>query len=376
MGRAAVVVTSVRVFLAGPLASDTLRAAVLGRAVQGHAARLADHAICADRARVGLAAAPGAEAEGLLVTLGPDEAARLGFYQTAVGLCPGTVTVAGATATAHLLAVPDAGPWQAASWAAQWGPTVAATAGDVMALWPEVPARSVAARYGMMLVHGASRVRAAAEASSGPCRRPGPDDLAVARRRQVYARFFAVEEYDLRYRRFNGEMSPQVNRAVFLSGDAVTVLPYDPVRDRVLLVEQFRMGPFARGDGQPWLLEPIAGRVDPGETPEDTARREAVEEAGLALGAVLPVANYYPTPGAKAEYLYSFVAIADLPDGVEGVFGIEGEAEDIRGHLVGFHRLMDLVASGAVSNGPLILTALWLQRERDGLRAAVSRSAP
>jgi ADP-ribose pyrophosphatase len=178
-----------------------------------------------------------------------------------------------------------------------------------------------------------------------------------------------VEEYDLRFRRFDGEMSREVLRAAFISADAVTVLPYDPVRDRVLLIEQFRVGPFARGDGQAWQIEPIAGRIDAGETPEDAARREAVEEAGLSLGELLAVAQYYPSTAAVSEYLYSYVALCDLPDGVAGVFGVAHEAEDIRGHLVSFEALMALVASGEVANAPLILTALWLQRERARLRA-------
>ena len=95
---------------------------------------------------------------------------------------------------------------------------------------------------------------------------------------------------------------------------------------------------------------------------------EAVEEAGLTLGALLPVAGYYPTPGISAEFLYSYVAVTDLPDGAAGVFGVEGEAEDIRGHLIGFDDLMALVASGEVSNAPLIMTAFWLQARRAELR--------
>lgn len=164
-------------------------------------------------------------------------------------------------------------------------------------------------------------------------------------------------------------MSPAVTRAVFLSGDAVTVLPYDPVRDRVLVVEQFRAGPYGRGDANPWQLEAVAGRIDPGETPEQAARREAVEEAGLHLGALEDVARYYPSPGICAEFLYSYVALCDLPDGSAGVFGVAEEAEDIRGHLIGFDDLMGLVSSGEIGNAPLLLSILWLQRERARLRA-------
>jgi nudix-type nucleoside diphosphatase (YffH/AdpP family) len=192
--------------------------------------------------------------------------------------------------------------------------------------------------------------------------------VVVSGARLPYANFFAVEEYEVSWRQFDGGMSPSVTRAVFVSGDAVTVLPYDPVRDRVLVVEQFRAGPLARGDAQAWQIEAIAGRIDPGETPEQAARREAVEEANLRLDRLLEVARYYPSTGGVSEYIYSYVALTDLPDGSAGVFGVEGEAEDIRGHLISFDRLMDLVASGEVENAPLIITALWLQRERARLR--------
>ncbi len=246
---------------------------------------------------------------------------------------------------------------------------LAATTRDVMALVGRVSAPDVAARFGSMLVRGASRVRAANAGPTALRHVARPGDVQIAAERLPYAHFFAIEEYDVSWRQFDGQMSRTVTRAAFLSGDAVTVLPYDIARDRVLVVEQFRAGPLARGDGQCWQIEAIAGRVDPGEGPEQAARREAVEEAGLHLSELLEVARYYPSPGAVSEYLYSYVALTDLPDGCAGVFGVEGEAEDIRGHLISFDDLMALVASGEIENSPLILTALWLQRERGRLRA-------
>jgi len=238
---------------------------------------------------------------------------------------------------------------------------------DVMALFGQVEATDVAQRLGPMAVRASSAARASAVPVSLR-HRAVPGDVVVARRRLPYAHFFAIEEYDVAWRRFDGTMSDTVTRAAFVSGDVVTVLPYDPVRDRVLVVEQFRAGPYARGDAQAWQIEAIAGRVDPGETPEEAARREAEEEAGLLLSNLTEVARYYPSPGAVSEYLYSYVALTVLPDGSAGVFGVEGEAEDIRGHLISFDRLMELVASGEIENAPLIMTALWLQRERPRLR--------
>ena len=96
-----------------------------------------------------------------------------------------------------------------------------------------------------------------------------------------------------------------------------------------------------------------------------------MEESGLTLGALLPVANYYPSPGAKTEFLYSYLALTDLPDDAAGVFGVEHEAENIRGHLVSFDEAMALIATGEIGSGPLVLTLLWLQGARAGLRAQV-----
>jgi nudix-type nucleoside diphosphatase (YffH/AdpP family) len=121
------------------------------------------------------------------------------------------------------------------------------------------------------------RARAAQTAPATQRRVAVPGDVAVLTRAERFAGFFAVEEQGLRFRRFDGALSDPVNREAFVSGDAVTVLPYDPVRDRVLLIEQFRVGPHLRGDANPWQLEAIAGRIDDGETAEATAIRKAIK---------------------------------------------------------------------------------------------------
>jgi ADP-ribose pyrophosphatase len=282
--------------------------------------------------------------------MGPDGGAdRLRFYAEVMGLG----SRLGQDATEAL----DLGPGGAAA---------EALAELVMAAFGQVDAGRLRRRLASLQAVAASRVRAGKAA--GRALRVGTGDVSLTGRRQAHAGFFGLEVLDLTHRRFAGEMGPEIRREVFVSGDAVTVLPYDPMRDRVLLIEQFRSGPFGRGDPLPWQLEAIAGRIDPDETPEEAARREAVEEAGLVLGQLEPVAEYYPSPGAMTEYIYSFVAITDLPDGVAGLFGAEEEAEDIQGHLVSFDALMAAVTGGEVANAPLILTALWLQRERGRLR--------
>lgn len=176
--------------------------------------------------------------------------------------------------------------------------------------------------------------------------------------------FLSVQKTVLTHDTFDGGHCAPVIRLAVLSGDAVTVLPYDPIRQRVLLVEQFRAGPFARGDANCWSIEAIAGRIDASETPEAAAQREAQEEAHLTLGLLHKIAGYYPSPGILAEYITSFVALCDLPDGCAGVFGQADEAEDIRTHLVSLTDLMAMVQTGAVANAPLILSAFWLFQNR------------
>ena len=332
--------TAMPVVVTGGLTDPAVLEVVLGVAAVGQAGRVGDIDAV------------------LLRGLSPQAMARLTHYGLALGLLvEADVLVMTSGGTIHAKGWLDVSPvdWQARE-----------VALAVMGLQDKLPVEQIRARLGEIRVAVASRVRAANATLRGL--RVGAGEVVEDAKRVLHAGFFSVEESRLRFRRFDGRMSEPVRREVFVSGDAVTVLPYDPVRDRVLVVEQMRMGPYGRGDPLPWQLEVIAGRIDPGETPEDCARREALEEAGLTLGPLEKVAEFYSSPGAMTEYLYSYVALCDLPDGAAGVFGLAAEVEDIRGHLVAFDALMALVAGGEVSNAPLILTALWLQRERGRLR--------
>jgi ADP-ribose pyrophosphatase len=330
-------------FLSGMLGDVVLQRVVFGADIPGHKA-------------VGMSA-DGTRHDGMLIALPVEAADRLAFFAQAMGIALEPVQL---QAEGRVVTVP------AALRAGGAGPEAVAAATEIMGLRGLTAAERVKARLGSVEVAASSRLRARQAALRGS--RRGSGEVLPAARDVAHAGFFALEVLRLRYRRFDGGMSAPVTREVFVSGDAVTVLPYDPQRDRVLLVEQVRFGPYGRGDPLPWSLEAIAGRIDPGETPEACARREAVEEAGLVLGRLEKVAEYYPSPGALTEYLYSYVALCELPDGVAGVFGMAEEAEDIRGHLLSFDDFMALVAAGEVANAPLLLTALWLQRERGRLR--------
>jgi nudix-type nucleoside diphosphatase (YffH/AdpP family) len=329
--------------------------------------------MAADGGRYPMIRDGGETVEGLFLPDVPAEALeRLDYYENGYGFTLRELAIeTDAGPGTALCYFPDDGPaddgvpWRLEDWVAEWGAICTWAAVEFMECMGRMDAGQAAALYPQMLVRAASRLRA--ESDAGPVALRA--DLTAAdvldeAPRQPYTAFFSLSEQRLRFPRFDGSLSAPVERVAFVSGDAVTVLPYDPVRDRVLVVEQFRYGIYRRGDPRPWSLEAVAGRIDPGESPEAAARREAMEEAGLVIGALHHVSSYYPSPGAVTEYLLSYVGVADLPDEAAGLGGVPDEHEDIRGHVIARDRLMDLIETGEVDNAPLILTAWWLEANR------------
>ena len=195
----------------------------------------------------------------------------------------------------------------------------------------------------------------------------GPDDVELVSCERRYSGYFAVDLYRARHRRHDGGWTQPVQREVFISGDAVVVLPYDPVHDTVVLIEQFRAGPYANtGRTRPqeaWLVETIAGRFEQGEAPEDVARREALEEAGCQLGEFFPMGAFYQSPGCIAEKIHYFCAITDT-DGVGGIHGLDHEDEDIRVIVMGREAALQGIANGRINNVTLAFALQWLELNR------------
>ena len=369
----------VHYFLFGTLRHIPLLETVLGAPADTVPAVLQDHAVmrAAGHSFPILVPMPGARAEGLLLRTDATGAARLDLYEEGFDYAVTEVEVMTATGPrrARLYAADDAplspdGPWDLAQWAARYAPATIEAVAEVLDLARTRPPAVQQARYPMVLARADSTLRARRHPAPARLRRTARDgDVVVDHLNRPYAWFFGLEEADMRFRRFDGTFSDTVHRAGFVMADAVTVLPYDPATDRVLLVEQHRFGPQIRGDANPWTLEPIAGRIDPGEAPETTAHREAMEEAGLHLHDLLTIARCYPTPGAVSEYLFLFLGLADLSDTASRIGGLESEAEDIRTHVIPFAQLMSLIDTGEAANGPLLTSAFWLAQKRDDLRA-------
>ena len=162
-------------------------------------------------------------------------------------------------------------------------------------------------------------------------------------------------------------MGRALTREVLERGRVAAVLPVDPVRDRVVLIEQFRPGAWA-AQWEPWLLECVAGVIEAGETPEELARREALEEAGCVITDLVPIASFLTSPGATSETVRLFCGRVDS-DGVGGLHGLGTEGEDIRARVMPVEEAVSLLDEGRIVNAKTIIALQWIARHYDSLKS-------
>ena len=192
------------------------------------------------------------------------------------------------------------------------------------------------------------------------------NDVEIIARETLYSGFFSMDLYRFRHRLFNGEMSGEIRREIFERGHAAVLLPFDPVRDEVVLVEQIRIAAYDTSES-PWLLEMVAGMIEEGESVEDVARREAQEEAGLVVGRTKPVLSYLASPGGTSERLSIMVGEVDATTAV-GIHGLADENEDIRVHVVSREQAYQWVEEGKIDNAASVIALQWLQLHYERLR--------
>lgn len=179
-----------------------------------------------------------------------------------------------------------------------------------------------------------------------------------------YEGFFKVDECRVRHDTYAGE-EIEISRELFHRGDAVAVLLYDPAKDKIVLIEQFRVG--AISDDNPWLLETVAGMIEKGESITDVARRECLEEAGLTVHSFEPVHSFYSSPGGCTEKIHILCALVDS-DAAKGVHGLAHEGEDIRVQVIAYEELHDLMSSGRICAAIPLIALQWLMLNRQRLR--------
>jgi len=184
-------------------------------------------------------------------------------------------------------------------------------------------------------------------------------DVEVLGREQVFRGFFSMLKLTLRHKLFSGEWSEPIVRELFERGSCVGVLLYDPQHELLALAEQFRVGALA-DENSPWLYEVVAGMVEPGEELEEVARRESFEEAGLTPDRLLPICDYWVSPGGTNERMYLFCALLDLSK-AGGIYGLDHEAEDIKLHIMPRAEAFARLDEGQCNNAATTISLMWLR---------------
>ena len=192
----------------------------------------------------------------------------------------------------------------------------------------------------------------------------GRSDYRIKSTETVFQGFFKMTRTVLEHRLFSGGWSQPIKRELFERGDAVGVLLYDPANHLVGLVEQFRVGAMGEQQG-PWQFEVVAGMIPPGQNPEQVAIQELQEEAGVEVEKLIPICDYLVSAGGTDEKMHMYCGLLDLT-GKGGIFGLEGESEDILFHVWPYDEVMQAFSAGLLNSAAVTVSLLWLQSQLGG----------
>jgi len=184
--------------------------------------------------------------------------------------------------------------------------------------------------------------------------------VSVEQKKYILEDVFKVEEAYLRYEKFNGEMSGTVRRISLERGDSVSILIYNSRTDKIILISQFRYPSYKSGNG--WIMEAIAGILDPGETPEESARREVQEETGLDIIKLEHIATFFPSPGGSSERIFLYYSEVSRGANSYGkIGGLLCEGEDIKSYEFTLEEALEKIKSGEIMDAKTIIGIYWLE---------------
>ncbi|MCV6620591.1 MAG: NUDIX domain-containing protein [Cellvibrionaceae bacterium] len=196
-------------------------------------------------------------------------------------------------------------------------------------------------------------------------------DVEYDQKEVAYGGFFEMQKWQLRHRMFSGEWTENFQREIFCRGNAVAGIIYDPWRDEIALIEQFRVGAHAHPTG-PWCLEVVAGMMDKGgESPEEVMARELEEEAGLQAKDMEFICRYLSSPGGTDEEVFLYALLCDLSK-AGGIHGLDEEHEDIRLLVFPAQEVFAAMLNGRMNNAATLIGLQWLQLNRERLRGQAS----
>ena len=179
----------------------------------------------------------------------------------------------------------------------------------------------------------------------------------IINKKNLYSGFFSLNKYEFIHEKHNGEWTSTVEREVFSGAHVSTLLPYDPIKKEIILIQQFRAGVLSRYD-ENYLLEIVAGIIDEGENPEETAIRECFEETGCQVKKIQHIQSYFPAPGSSESYYHLYLGEIQAFDG-ERIKGLEKENEDILVKSFKIDEVRQLLKQKKIMNGVTLIALQW-----------------
>lgn len=179
----------------------------------------------------------------------------------------------------------------------------------------------------------------------------------IIKKKKIHDGFFKLHELTFTHQKHNGKWSPEIKREIFSGAHVATVIPYDPINKKILLLEQFRSGLLHRKD-DPVIIEIVAGIIDEGELPEDAAQRECIEETGCSVKKLKKILSYYPAPGSSESFYHLFLAEVESFEG-ERIVGQKDENEDILVGSYGIDEVRNLMKRKKIINGLTLIALQW-----------------
>ena len=179
----------------------------------------------------------------------------------------------------------------------------------------------------------------------------------IINKKNLYSGFFSLNKYEFTHKKHDGEWTSTVDREIFSGSHVSTLLPYDPIKKEIILIQQFRAGVLSRYD-EDYLLQIVAGIIDEGENPEETAIRECFEETGCEVKKIYPIQSYFPAPGSSESYYHLYLGEIQAFDG-ERIKGLKKENEDILVKSFKIDEVRQMLKEKKITNGLTLIALQW-----------------
>jgi len=179
----------------------------------------------------------------------------------------------------------------------------------------------------------------------------------IINKENLYTGFFNLNKYEFIHQKHDGNWTEKIEREIFSGAHVATLLPFDPLKKEIILIQQFRAGTLSRYD-EDYLYEIVAGIIDENESPEKTAKRECLEETGCKVNKITKIQSYFPAPGSSESYYHLFLGEINSFKG-ERIMGLENENENILVKAFKINEVKDMLKRKKIKNGVTLIALQW-----------------